>query len=60
VLNSHDTDSTFKTSLNIFLRIFEANFPTNTEERVFGNNELVTKGIKTSCKQTRFLPKLPI
>jgi hypothetical protein len=38
------------TFLNIFLRIFEAIFPTQTEKSMFENDEWVAKGIKTSCK----------
>jgi hypothetical protein len=55
VLNGHDIDSKFNTFLNIFLRLFEASFPTKTQKKVFENNEGITKGIKTSCRFKRDL-----
>jgi hypothetical protein len=55
VLNSHDVDSKFNTFLNIFLKNFEASFPTKTVKRMSENNDWITKGIKTSCKHNRVL-----
>jgi hypothetical protein len=55
VLNSHDTDLKFNTFLNIFLRLFEASFPTKTQKKVFENNEWIIKGIKTFCRHKREL-----
>jgi uncharacterized SAM-dependent methyltransferase len=48
--DSHGVDLKFKTFHNIISRIFEASFPTNTQEKVFKSNEWITKGIKTSSK----------
>jgi hypothetical protein len=55
VSNSNDVNSKFNTFINIFLRNFEANFPTKTAKRISENNEWITKGIKTSCKHKRDL-----
>jgi hypothetical protein len=55
ISNSHDVDSKFNTFLNIFLRNFEASFPTKTVKRMSENNEWTTKGIKTPCKHKQDL-----
>jgi hypothetical protein len=38
VCSSHVLDLKFYTFLNVFLRIFKANFPTNTQKKVFETN----------------------
>jgi hypothetical protein len=55
LLSGGDMDSKFSSFLNIFLRIFETSFPTETEKKLFETNVWITKGIKTSCKHKRAL-----